>query len=191
MILNNYFKRKQGLKSIKTKSTIKDIFWAKKGAKKISFLTFLTNKQQKYLTTSSDNKEESSGGLFFDFIESETAEQARRFETINKELEAFLAKENNDKDATDGILGFLAAISDSVQGEFDKLVSGDSDKSERCEKYSRYYSTQKLTLPKKSNLSLKSPQKRHLKYSKNQGNSKKITCQDEPLTCVAGQERMQ
>ena len=64
---------------------------------------------------SSDNKEVSSKELFFNFIESETADQARLFEAINKELEVFLAKENNDEDATDGILDFLATMSDSVQ----------------------------------------------------------------------------
>ena len=79
---------------------------------------------------SSDNNKGSSKELFlfFKFIESETLDQARLFETINKELEAFLAKENNDKGVTDEILDFLATISDSVQQEFDELVSGDSDK---------------------------------------------------------------
>ena len=81
------------------------------------------------MTISSDNKEKSSEEFFFFLIiKSETADQARLFEAINKELEAFLAKENNDKDATDGILDFLATISDSVQEEFDEFVSGDSDK---------------------------------------------------------------
>ena len=47
---------------------------------------------------------------------------------INKEFESFLSKENNDKDSTDGILDFLDQISDSVQEELDKLLSGDSDK---------------------------------------------------------------
>ena len=119
----------------------KDIFWAKKRLR--------TKKQQKSLTMSSDNKEESSEELFFNFIESGTADQARLFGAINKELEAFLAKENNEKDATDGILDFLARMSHSVHGEFDELVSGYSDKRDllgRSQEYSRYYSTQKLTL---------------------------------------------
>ena len=80
------------------------------------------------MTISSDNKEKSSEEFFFLIIKSETADQARLFEAINKELEAFLAKENNDKDSTDGILDFLATISDSVQEQFDEFVSGDSDK---------------------------------------------------------------
>ena len=98
---------------------------------------------------SSDNKEESSEELFFNFIESGTADQARLFGAINKELEAFLAKENNEKDATDRILDFLARMSHSVYGEFDELVSGYSDKRDllgRSQEYSRYYSTRKLTL---------------------------------------------
>ena len=66
---------------------------------------------------SSDNNEKSSEELFFNFIESETADQARLFNAINKELEAFLAKENNDKDATDRILDFLTTMSDSVQDD--------------------------------------------------------------------------
>ena len=88
---------------------------------------------------SSDNKEKSSEELFFNFIEWETADHAWLFEAINKKLEAFLAKENNDKDATDGILDFLATIFDSVQGEFDELVSGDSNKKRLVRALSRIF----------------------------------------------------
>ena len=90
---------------------------------------------------SSDNNKGSSKELFlfFKFIESETLDQARLFETINKELEAFLAKENNDKGVTDEILDFLATISDSVQQEFDELVSGDSDKKRFVRALSRIF----------------------------------------------------
>ena len=49
-------------------------------------------------------------------------------EEINKEIEEFLSKEDNDTDLTDGIFDFLNQISDSAQEEFDKLLSGDSDK---------------------------------------------------------------
>ena len=76
----------------------------------------------------SDNREESNEELFFDFIELETTDQARLFEAIDKELEVFLSKENNEKDATDGILDFLATIFDSVQEEFDKFEDDDSAK---------------------------------------------------------------
>ena len=47
---------------------------------------------------------------------------------INKELEAFLARENGDSDTPVGVLEFLTTISDSVQEEFDKLVRDDSYK---------------------------------------------------------------
>ena len=90
---------------------------------------------------SSDNNKGSSKELFlfFKFIESETLDQAQLFETINKELEVFLAKENNDKGVTDEILDFLATISDSVRQEFDELVSGDSDKKRFVRALSRIF----------------------------------------------------
>ena len=69
--------------------------------------------------------------------------QARLFEEIDKELEAYLSKENNDMDSTDGIFDFLSQISDS-----------DSDKkgsSGHCQKYSRCCLMQELTRQKKLN----------------------------------------
>ena len=54
--------------------------------------------------------------------------QTRLFEEINKELEPFLSKENNDTDSTDGILDFLSQISYSAQEEFDELLNGHGDK---------------------------------------------------------------
>ena len=50
------------------------------------------------------------------------------FQEITRELEAYLARETDDKDSTDGIFDLLSSISDSVQEEFDELISGDSDK---------------------------------------------------------------
>ena len=38
--------------------------------------------------------------------------QSRLLEEINKEIEAFFSKENNDTDSTDGIFDFLSQISD-------------------------------------------------------------------------------
>ena len=75
-----------------------------------------------------DNLEESTEQLFLSFVGSNTENQAMLFEEINKELEPFLTKEINNKDATDNVLDLLSTISDSVQEEFDQLVSGDSDK---------------------------------------------------------------
>ena len=77
---------------------------------------------------SADNLEESTEQLFLRFVRPNTENQAILFEEINKELEAFLTKESNDKDATDSALDLLSKISDSVQEEFDELISSHSDK---------------------------------------------------------------
>ena len=50
------------------------------------------------------------------------------FEKITKELEAYLSRESNDEDSTDGIFDPLSSISDSVPEELDELISGDTDK---------------------------------------------------------------
>ena len=50
------------------------------------------------------------------------ATQAQLFEEINKEIEAFLSKENNNTDSIDSIFDFLNQISDSVPEEFDELL---------------------------------------------------------------------
>ena len=50
------------------------------------------------------------------------------FEEITRQLEAYLSRECNDKDLTDSIFDLLSSISDSLQEEFDELISGDSDK---------------------------------------------------------------
>lgn len=59
---------------------------------------------------------------FLLFAQADKASQAWLLEEINKELEAFLSKENNDTDSTDGIFDFLSQVSDSVQEEFDEFV---------------------------------------------------------------------
>ena len=58
---------------------------------------------------------------------SNTKNQTILFEEINRELEAFLTKESNDKVVTDGVLDLLSTISDSVQEEFEELIDGESD----------------------------------------------------------------
>ena len=50
------------------------------------------------------------------------------FEEITRQLEAYLSRECNDKNLTDSIFDLLSSISDSLQEEFDELISGDSDK---------------------------------------------------------------
>ena len=58
-------------------------------------------------------------------------------EEINRELEAYLARECNDQDLKDGVFDLLSSISDSVQEEFDKLIRGDSDKKHFLQALSR------------------------------------------------------
>ena len=50
------------------------------------------------------------------------------FEEITKELEAYLLEESDETDSTDGIFDFLALLADQVQGEFEELLDGNSDK---------------------------------------------------------------
>lgn len=84
-------------------------------------------RNKKVLSMSAKNIEEVSEKLFLKFVGSNTEKQAILFEEINRELEAFLTKESNDKDATD-VLDLLLTIYDSVQEEFDKLISDGSHK---------------------------------------------------------------
>ena len=74
---------------------------------------------------SANNTERSMEELFLKFVGSNIENQVILFEEINRELEAFLTKESNDKDATDSVLYLLLAISDSVQEEFEELIGGD------------------------------------------------------------------
>ena len=84
------------------------------------------------MTQITDNVEQQNSRkidkLFETFTKADKVSQARLFEEINKELEAFLSKENNDTDLTDGIFYLLSQISNSLQEEFDELLSGDSDR---------------------------------------------------------------
>ena len=77
---------------------------------------------------SADNSEGSTEEFFLRFVGSNSENQAILFEEINRELEAFLTKESNDKDATHGFLNLLSTISDSVQEEFEELVGCNSDR---------------------------------------------------------------
>ena len=77
---------------------------------------------------SSDRTQKQIDNLLEEFTKIYKESQALLFEEINKELEAFLSRENNDNDATDRVFDFLSQSSDSVQEEFDKLLTADSDK---------------------------------------------------------------
>ena len=39
-----------------------------------------------------------------------------------------MSKENDDADSADGVFDFLTPLADQVQGEFEELLDGDSDK---------------------------------------------------------------
>ena len=56
------------------------------------------------------------------------SDNALILEEITRELEAYLARESGDEDSTDSIFDILPSISDSVQEEFDEVISGYSDK---------------------------------------------------------------
>ena len=88
---------------------------------------------------SSKRTQEKIDELLETFTKADKESQARLFKEISKELEAFLSKKNNDTDLADGIFDFLSQISDSVQEDFDELL------------------TQELTQLKKLNKSLRSP----------------------------------
>ena len=50
------------------------------------------------------------------------------FEEITKELEVYLLEESDETDSTDSVFNFLTTLVDPVQGEFEELLDGDSDK---------------------------------------------------------------
>ena len=77
---------------------------------------------------SNDRTQKQIDNLLGEFLKADKESQALLFEEINRELQAFLYKEYNDKDATDGAFDFLNQLSDPVQEEFDELLAGDSDK---------------------------------------------------------------
>ena len=67
---------------------------------------------------SSGTSQEKIDEILFTFLQVDKESLARLFEEINKELEAFLSKENIDTNSKDIIFDFLSQISESVQEEF-------------------------------------------------------------------------
>ena len=53
------------------------------------------------------------------------------FEEITRELEVYLLKVSNDADSTDGVFDFLTSLADQVQGEFEELLDGYTNKKKR------------------------------------------------------------
>ena len=74
-----------------------------------------------------ENIEEPAEDLFIIFG-SYTDYHAKIFEEINKEIDTFLKKESDKKNATNDVLDLLSRITNFVQEEFEELVTGDSDK---------------------------------------------------------------
>ena len=50
------------------------------------------------------------------------------FEEFRREVEEYLLDGSDDTDSTDGILDFIAELSDKIQKKFDEFTNGDSDK---------------------------------------------------------------
>ena len=88
---------------------------------------------------SSDRTQKQIDNLLEEFTKADKEPQALLFEEINKQLEAFLSRENNGNDATDGVFDFLSQLSDSVQEEFDELLAVDSDKKRFVRALSRIF----------------------------------------------------
>lgn len=100
----------------------------KKGQKWYFYKIFLANKREKRSKNISvENIEEPKEDLFITFV-SNTDYHTKIFEEINKEIDAFLKKESDNKDATGSALDLLSTISDSVQEQFEELICGDNNK---------------------------------------------------------------
>ena len=64
--------------------------------------------------------EEQIDNLLDAYTKADTDQQVSLLEEIiNKELEAFLSRESNDNDATNGVFDFLRYLSDLVHEELD------------------------------------------------------------------------
>ena len=151
-IILNKTKEKEH-KNVAQKRSPRPIFRAKKAQKTLNTSIFYGNNKNYWQCQAAEHKEKLANYLKpLQMLTKKS--QARLFEEIDKELEAYLSKENNDMDSTDGIFDFLSQISDSVQEEFDEILSSDSDKkgsSGHCQKYSRCCLMQELTRQKKLN----------------------------------------
>ena len=83
--------------------------------------------------------EEQTDNLLDAYTKVDEDKRASFLEEINKELEAFLTRESDNNDATDGVFDFLRDLSDSVQEEFEELLAGDSDKKQFIRALSRIF----------------------------------------------------
>ena len=93
------------------------------------------------------------------------------FEEITRELEAYLGRESDDADSTDGVFDFLTTLADQVQEEFEELLDSDSDKKCFLRALSKIFIlllNTKVDAAEKIKKSLRLPQKKQqLKYGQN------------------------
>ena len=82
---------------------------------------------------SKTEREEQINNLLDAYTQANKADQARLLEETNKEIDAFLYRENDNKDTTDKVFDFVRDLLNYVQEEFDGPLPGDSDLSGCCQ----------------------------------------------------------
>ena len=103
------------------KSAQKYYFGAQKRTKAVFLSRFFCGQ-----TGKKDSKEPAED--LFIIFGSYTDYHVKIFEEINKEIDTFLKRGSDKKDATNDVLDLLSTITNSVQEEFEELVTDDSDK---------------------------------------------------------------
>ena len=88
---------------------------------------------------SKTEREEQINNLLDAYTQANKVDQAGLLEETNKEIEAFLYRENDNKDTTDEVFDFLRDLLNYLQEEFDELLAGDSDLSGCCQGSLSYY----------------------------------------------------
>ena len=115
------------------------VFLRKISAQEI--LSATGNNIKRYCNMLVSNSNESTENRF-DFKQPQAGVESNNvliLQDITRELQAYLARESGDEDSIDGIFNILTSISDSVQVEFDKLISIDSDKKRLLRVLSRIF----------------------------------------------------
>ena len=88
---------------------------------------------------SKTEREEQINNLLDAYTQANKVDQAGLLEETNKEIEAFLYRENDNRDTTDEVFDFLRDLLNYVQEEFDELLAGDRDLSGCCQGSLSYY----------------------------------------------------
>ena len=82
------------------------------------------------------------------------------FEEITGELEAYILEESDDADSTEGVFDFLTSLPEQLDGEFEELLDGDSDKKRFLRALSKIFA---LLLNTKVDTAGKNLKKKYLK----------------------------